>query len=421
MPWPPPLSAYDRTVPHPSGWPELAERFAELRTARTELGRAVDPLDVRQVAVVCSSSRGGSTHLEALLRNVPGVLTLPGEVNPLVVVAQLGELPDRGAVLAEELGLQIGRPLRHVGGDDDQRLLALDVAWRLLAQHPDRALPAARVEQAVRAALAEVPSLGPAVLTRAVLDRLDVPPAGYDVPDAEPPPLPPSDALVEMTPFVPLRPWRAPTGAELCDGTLLLATPRLVYRLDWLRAVFPTARLRLVHLVRNPAAAVNGLVDGWQHPGFASVAMPHPLGIAGYSERVPGGDRWWKFDVPPSWASLVDRPLPRVCAAQWCDAHERLLAETRGEEVLRIRHEDLAADDGRSREPAEQLAEFLGLDREVVVQAVCAGAPPVVTTAPPRPARWRRRADELADVLADPAVLDLAERLGAGTDPDGWE
>ncbi len=420
MPWPPPLSAYDQTVPHPSGRPELAERFAELRAARTELGRSVDPRDVRQVAVVCSSSRGGSTHLEALLREVPGVLTLPGEINPLVVVAQLGELPHRGAVLAEELGLQIGRPARDVRGEDDQRLLALDIAWRLLAQQPDRALPAARVEQAVRDALAGT-SLDAAGLTRAVLDRLDVPLAGYDVPDAAPPPLPPSDALVEMTPFVPLRPWRAPTGAELRDGTLLLATPRLVYRLDWLRAVFPTARLRLVHLVRNPAAAVNGLVDGWQHPGFATVAMPHPLTIPGYSDRVPGGERWWKFDVPPSWGSLVDRPLRRVCAAQWCDAHERVLAETRGEEVLRIRHEDLAADDGRSREPAEQLAEFLGLDRDAVVQAVCAGAPPVVATAPPRPARWRRRADELADVLADPGVLDLAERLGVGTDPDRWE
>ena len=421
MPWPPPLPAYDEAVPHPTGRPELAERFVELRALRQQAGRSVDLHAVRQVAVVCSSSRGGSTHLEALLRDVPGVLTLPGEVNPLVVAAQLGNPPDRGRVLADEVALQIGRPAGALRDEAEAESVALDVAWRLAVQQPERPRPLDAVCDVVRAHLAGRGPVEPAEFTRRVLARLDIPLAGYDVPDAGPPPLPPSDTLVEMTPFVPLRPWRTPTADELRDGTLLLATPRLVYRLEWVRALFHNARVRVVHLVRNPAAAVNGLLDGWQHPGFATVAVPRPLRIAGYSDRVPGGERWWKFDVPPAWESLVDRPLRRVCAAQWSDAHRRVLADAEDEDVLRVRHEDLAADDGRSREPAERIAEFLGLERDAVVQAVCSGAPPVVSTAPPAPARWRRRADELADVLADPAVLDLADRLGVGTDPDRWE
>ncbi len=101
MPWPPPFPAYDDAVPRPASDPQLAERFARLRELRTAAAALVDLRAVRQVAVVCSSSRGGSTHLEALLREVPGVLTLPGEVNPLVAVAQLDDAADRGRVLAD--------------------------------------------------------------------------------------------------------------------------------------------------------------------------------------------------------------------------------------------------------------------------------------------------------------------------------
>src|SRR5438045_2997121 len=95
------LSAYDDAVPHVATNLTLAERFASLRQQR----RGVDITQVRDVVAVVSSSRGGSTMLGELLRHCDAVLSLPGEMNPYVAVAQLGE--DQRQVLAGELAREI--------------------------------------------------------------------------------------------------------------------------------------------------------------------------------------------------------------------------------------------------------------------------------------------------------------------------
>ncbi|MBW3644267.1 MAG: sulfotransferase, partial [Actinobacteria bacterium] len=111
-----------------------------------------------------------------------------------------------------------------------------------------------------------------------------------DVPPAEGPP---GEALVEMPPFVLVSPWRRPSPAELATLPLVLATPRNSFRLDFLRSLFPAARLRVVHLTRNPAASINGLVDGWHHRGFFNCRVGRRLAIRGYTDRYPewGGSR----------------------------------------------------------------------------------------------------------------------------------
>ncbi|MDP9071610.1 MAG: sulfotransferase [Actinomycetota bacterium] len=82
---------------------------------------------------------------------------------------------------------------------------------------------------------------------------------------------------------------------------LVLSTPRNAFRLAFLRSLFPAARFRVVHLTRNPAASVNGLIDGWLHHGFFNMAVDEPLAIAGYTDAFPlWGDRWWCYDFPPA-------------------------------------------------------------------------------------------------------------------------
>jgi hypothetical protein len=56
----------------------------------------------------------------------------------------------------------------------------------------------------------------------------------------------------------------------------------------------------------------------------------------------------------------------------------------------------------------------------VVENGLVAELPVVMATAQPRPARWRCRGDALRNVLGDPAVPDLAERLGYDRDGSGW-
>jgi hypothetical protein len=424
------LSPYDEAVPGPAPDPVLAGRFARLRALRGADPALLD--EVRDLVLVVSSSRGGSTLLSELLRRDPSVVALPGEVNPYVVVAQLGA-GDRRAVLAGELAAELGRPAAR--DDVPCEDLALQAAWRMAAQWPAQDVAPEEAAAAVERVLREdpaawTPRAPEQTGTAALLDALraahpDLDLRRYDVPGAgagdAPPGGPVGDVAVEMAPYRLLQPWRRAGVEELRTRTVVLATPRNSYRVEHLAGLFPRARVRLVHLVRNPAAAVNGLVDGWLHHGFLNVRMPRELRIAGYSDRVPWGRRWWKYDVPPGWEDVADAPLARVAAQQWRSAHEAALDAGRGREVLRVAYEDLVGAPERRRALGERLGTWLGLpDVPRFAGGVVRGLAPVMATAPPRPGRWRSREGELAPVLADPALRDLARRLGYPDDPAGW-
>jgi hypothetical protein len=277
-----------------------------------------------------------------------------------------------------------------------------------------------------REALATAPDdLAGHILGRAAARDARVDPRRYDIP-REPgvpaPEGPPGDLLVEMPPFVIPRPWRLATEADVRSRPLVLATPRNGYRVAFLAGLFPASRVRVVHLLRNPGASVNGLVDGWLHHGFFNCRMPRELAIRGYSDRGPWGRSWWNYDVPPGWEDVVDAALPQVCALQWRAAHEAALdaVDRLGLERHRLRYEDLVGAPEARERAARGLAEWLGIPAEELVPLVVGGLDPVMATAPPRPGRWRAREAALADVLADPRTLAVAERLGYDADPATW-
>lgn len=343
-------SPYDEAVPQPGGLDHVRPVFESLRRQR---GADPDRLRlVRDVVVVASSSRGGSSLLGALLRRVPGLLHLPSELNPHFVLASLE--PGRELeVLAAELAADIGVP--------GTELDPFDVEWRLAAQWPHGG-------------------------------EIDV--RYYDVPlaDEEPPSGPPGPSFVEMPPFVVARPWRR---VDPSSGTLVLTTPRSSFRLDVLRGLFPGARFRVLHLTRRPEAAVNGLLDGWRHHGFFNCVSPT--------------GRWWSFDYVPDWRRWEDEPLVDLCAEQWRAPHAttiEFLSRT-GVESLRLRHEDVAAGD-----PATfvRLADWLGVP--AVADLAGVRLPPVMATKAPSPVRWQARADEILPALARPEVAAMAADLG---------
>lgn len=404
-----PLSAYDDDVPGAGRHDALAAAFADLREKRppVDLGR------LRDVVLLVGSSRGGTSMLTDLLRDMPGLLSLPGEMNPYVAVAQLGG--DGAEVVADELARAVGRPART---QPDAAVLAGEVRWRLLAQWPQLTIPAELVGRAVRQTLAQQPAddraLTGALLAvlAAAVPQLD--PAAYD--SARPRPAArrtPVEPIVEMTPYVGFRCWRAAADAELASMPLVIGTPRNSFRLDWLRTLFAGARLRVLHLTRNPAAAVNGLIDGWQHWGFVSARSPVPLAVG----------EWWCFDIPPRWRELTAAALPAVAAEQWASPHRAVLAHTGSlpaGDVLRIRYESLVGPhDGRVR-AAEDLGRFLGIDPTPIRDRLLRGSAPVMATSPPAPRRWASAGNDLAPALAEPAVWDVAAALGYEAEEPLW-
>jgi hypothetical protein len=425
----PPWSLYDAAVPHTTGLPRAQAVFDALRPVRQP--PVDDPLAaVGDVVVVVSASRGGSTLFAEILRRSEGLLHLRAEVNPLFVVAGLAG--GDTAVLAGELAAEIGTPASAVGQEELEDL-ALAVAWRLTAQWPALGIDPEEACGWVRRAAAEAgrpfdhTELHLRVLELARQRHPGVNPHYYDLPadvaarrfpDAPVPSGPPGERLVEMPPFVLVRPWRRPDRAALASRPLVLSTPRNAFRLRFLRMLFPAARFRVVHLTRNPAASVNGLVDGWLHHGFFNVALDVPLRIAGYTDAFPRwGDRWWCYDFPPAWRTLTDAALPEVCAEQWRSHHQAVLdflAET-GVESRRVRFEDVVGP--RRQEVFAGLGEWLGTGS--LAEAEAQQLPPLMATAPPARRRWERRAAVLGPALSAAPVVEMADALGYG-DPDTW-
>jgi hypothetical protein len=440
------FSALGRTT----GW--LEARLDLLRRLR---GPGVEDFTarVKELVVIASSSRGGSSMLAELLRSSNRLLHLRAEFNPFLRLVHLDFPhsgsdsdrlderharslgPDARRVLDCELSLDAGTAQEAV--EDDDRFL-LDAAWRFTIQWPELELDLGMWGDAARAALARARRPGggagswrvdPALFQRELLCRLRgagvaVDPWRYDLPramleaafPAERPGGPPRGPLVEEPPFVCPRPWRRASADQLDGMALVVKTPSNAHRIPFLRALFPNARVRLIHLTRNPAAAINGLFDGWRHNAFQSHRMSEPLQLAGYGERNPADRWWWKFDLPPAWRHWRRASLLEVCAFQWRSSHEAILSAVArgGVECVRVRSEDLTRGPSSCMAELERLSDWLGIPFDGPLRgAAQGGIEPVAATEPPRPSRWRARAGAVQAVL-DPAVLAMAEELDYG-------
>ncbi len=418
--------------------------LAPLRGAPVDLGQ------VRDLVVIASSSRGGSSVFAELLRGVPGLSHLQAELNPFVLLAGAGPYesghgddhltgddPVDEELWEREVGFDVGAPAAVVGAAPAGGLDALAgaIAARLILQWPDRGLPPAALWAAVHEALAalaaadggRLPPAGP--MHRALLRRLaarwpSLDPWFYDLgpellSDAGPgPDGPPGPVPIEEPPFVTVGPWR-----RGLFGPLVIKTPSNCHRLDWLAARFPRARLRVLHLVRNPAAAINGLVDGWLFRGFHSHALATPLGGALGAALRPGDRGHWKYDLPPGWAALRGAPLALVAAHQWASAHDAALRWLEAHPAvprLTVRFEQVVGEADEQTAALTAVAAFLGLpDAGPLLRQARGALPVVMATAAPRARRWFSRAAALEDALASPAVRSVVDRLQLG-DPEGW-
>ena len=437
--------------------------------------RHVEPPDrrlINSIAVICGSSRGGTSLLFRELARSPHLVSPRGEQVPFENVylpgpAQGGsdQLVDADlnvseamadgmwAALAHDLGS--GAPLAHV---DDPDLYALELAARFLLQWPSRvtaadALAAAAATshawrreyipwrgpvQARQPGSLQSPDLGEAeAFFGAVRDRLaatnGIDPRYYDGAvdslgsTSEPPGGPPDPTLlIEEPPFIVPLPRRRLAPAVTTRKTLLLKSSVMAYRLPLLRCLFPEARVHLIHVRRNPAAAINGLIDGWHHWGFFSHNLEDLAGrlqIAGYSDRYPWGDTWWNFDLPPGWQRHVGATLADVCAFQWASAHHAILEYVEGNPDVRyitVDFEDMVSGASSRQRLYDGITQFLS------VPNISSGPErmpprPVMATSPPESKRWRRNAESILPALSDPFVSEVAQRQGYDSgEVDGW-
>lgn len=431
-----------------------------LAALRRESGDRTPPASlaahVREVVVIASSSRGGSSLLAEMLRGVPALAHFPGEINPALRLADLlfpctssssdalvrtDLTPEALREVDQELSAQCGLPASMLSGSDDLERFALHLACRLALQWPDEAPTLGEVRAWMQEALEacgwrpdlplDVVAFHVAFLACAHRARPRIDPRRYDLPEdrvgrPHPHAGPPATSLVEEPPFVAVGPWTPLTAEELASHPLVVKTPSNVYRLDALGALFPRARVRILHLVRNAGASINGLYDGWRHHGFFAHHVDTALAIRGYSELGAWARHQWKFDLPPGWQEHATSSLVDVCAFQWRSAHQAVLAwlgEHPDADRFRLRFEDLIAPTVERRlEAWSALEAWMGVPLlESLDPAIRQGLPPIMATQRPSRRRWTSRAALLEPVLATPAIRDTMEALGYDADPRTWD
>jgi hypothetical protein len=418
---------------------------AAISLAQGDLAGCVDLAEVRKVVLVASSSRGGSSALAEWLRTKEGLISLDGELKPLLRQAGIDDPESDSDCIGEvEAGKirslrrlivdALGVPIEPDAPFDAEGMIArssrsISLQWPGVADE-------SRIEHIIRKSLARIgwsrmeeydaPSLMIQIIRE--LRELDarVCPYRYDLPgtlvsrsfpNALIPAGPPGKITYEETPFVLPRVARPPSMRDIENGAVAIKDPSNAYRMRLIRQLFPKAQIRVIHLVRNPAASINGLIDGWNHWNFFSRRLPGQLSIGGYSDRFPWGRDWWKFDLPPGWRSYSAAPLGQVCAFQWATTHRAIMENLSGVDHMRLKFENFIDNTEKGVDTRRELSEWLGIR--------CSNSqlsPPreVMVTQQPALARWRRRESEILDYVGfSNRFLDPHE-LGYGSRDSEW-
>lgn len=409
--------------------------FDDLRAQRSY--RGFDVTDAaRDVIVIVMSARSGSSWLIEMLKQSLDLVHLRGEVTTFLRLhglsyphAGCSEALDSDAaarvddLFRHDLSLEAGWPSERL--DDPARFCA-EVQWRLRLQWPDTTFPTdiadlimAELERSNdRQGQFDADSFTRALITKLSRD-LFVDPDFYDFgqePTSASDVLP-WERLLESPPFIPFRPWQMADPSDLAERPLVIKSAGDVYRLSFYKALFPKARFRVIHLRRNPAASLNGLLDAWSSAKYQSFNVGG-LDIDGYSDLPEKWRRdWWKLDLFPGWEKWKNASLIEVCTVQWCTAQRVVLdwLQNTACEHFPVHYEDLI----RSRESRKRvmgdLCEWIGIPIRDFMETRVMNA-----SAPPRSFRWKRRRQEILPMVESAMCRDVTSRLGYSWNPEYW-
>ena len=386
--------------------------------------------DIRRIVVINSASRSGSSLLYALLAKLPGVIALTGEASPFYKLNidlerfnphQSEKLPTEllddiidFEGLSRDFLADIYLPDKITTTREiDVESYINDLMLRLLLQWTDLDAAEDELRSIITLAFESYASANPLFNTEdfylEMLAALNsrwpqINPFYYDIgtdrtalrfPSLEIPVTPPVTLFtIEEPPFILLHPAKRAGAEDLRSSTLLLKSTVDCYRMNLLEKLFPTAVIQVIHLVRNPAATINGIFDGWRHRGFFS----HNLGscfsshqhikelkIKGYSDIYPHGASWWNFDLPPGWQEYADRELLEVCAFQWRSANAEILGNLVSSRLshCRVKFEEIIRSHESRKLEFARILKFMEMSGAAAEQLRLHTLPVVQATLPP--------------------------------------
>jgi len=226
----------------------------------------------------------------------------------------------------------------------------------------------------------------------------------------------PLDFKIEDTPFVVPKLKKKLRMSDLKNHSLVFKTPQNAYRIGMFEELFPNANIKYLHMTRGFAQSVNGLMDGWLHnKGFFAKNVSirdYELNIKGYSDVKPYGKKWWKFDMPPNWKDTIDLSLEEVCLNQWASAHEYALTTSSNLNYMNMKFEDFLQN---PQQIMNKVTDFIGISPISI-----SNLPLVMITNKPKRYRWHKRKDIIRNLANRSRVNSLMSDLGYTMEENTW-
>lgn len=419
--------------------------------------------DVKRVVIINSSSRSGSSLLYALLSKLPQMYSLTGEAAPFYKLNtclksfnlfESDKIPShlmdtvidyRG--LAQDFFSDLYRAgdiakTKDIDAEEyiDHLLLRFSLQWTDIEFDHSilrNCINTALEQYAARNRHFYTVGFYLQMLEHVVAEYPQINPFYYDIstdkvalrfPSTEIPTGPPNEFFnVEEPPFILQHPRKKAVPDDLAEKTLLLKSTVDCYRMNLLEKIFPHAKIKIIHLTRNPAATTNGIYDGWLHRGFFSHNMqPYfdssgdvkELRIKGYSDLNCHGSSWWNFDLPEGWQDYAKSDLVEVCAFQWHSANAEILRylESSNHGSCTIPFEDMVRNLESRTEIFHRILNFMDMAAGSIAALELDNLPVVQSTLPPQLYRWKKRRDIIGRLLHDPKIVDMSVRLGYHTE-----
>ncbi|MFZ6681202.1 sulfotransferase [Undibacterium sp. Tian12W] len=389
---------------------------------------------VRNVAVILTSPRSGSSLLKSVLSSHPGIASLDGEMEPFLALTRNGFSFNADSDALKSINNQdslldniFDDMTVPAEGESDYVFLKSRWRKRLLMQFPALFSEERAYHQllhdldAVFRLATEKRIQGEAVLQDLVLSRVFKSETWrQDYYDGKKNPAAShcfnEPFKLEEPPFViPRQHRRHLEAADVEQKVLLFKTPPDVYRIGMYEQLFPNARIKYLHLTRGYAQSVNGLMDGWLSPvAFFSRDMQRlglDLSIKGYSDTVSFGKRWWKFDLPPNWQEYRRANLEEVCLNQWLSAHQAIIASQVSS--LSVSFEEFLSSPAAVM---QKITSYLDLPemRSLPVFAV------TMATEAPKIRRWHKRETSLLRMGERKEVQMMMDTLAYSMNPETW-
>jgi len=228
------------------------------------------------------------------------------------------------------------------------------------------------------------------------------------------------EQVAEDPPYILVAPKRRVELSDAINKYLLLKTPSNCYRLPFLKKLFPNASFKVIYLTRNPAASINGLLDGWNYRyGFYSFNIQKmlkkngigALNIKGYSDKHSLHKYWWNFDMFPGWENHMGSALEIICSYQWLCANQHCQnIFNESTDAIKIKFEDIAfCDLAVKRTTFEHISTFIDIPLNLMMDKIF---PYIQVTRKPNPHRWKEKANIINPLLRNKEIKYLANING---------